>query len=83
MIELPYMFLMQCVIFGISLYFWIQSWIRFYISMSLANKIINFLLSFIFLFAMLTIGFYWWDTIQTNNTFFSKPVHKLIELQVK
>lgn len=82
MIE-SYMFLIQCVIFGTSLYFWVTSLIQTFNSVTWDNKVANFLVSFLFFFAMLVIGFYWWDSIKTNNTFFSKPVHNLIELEVK
>lgn len=78
-----YMFLIQCVIFGTSLYFCVLSTFQAFCPSTWTKKAGNFLLSFIFLFAMLVIGFYWWDTIKTNNTFFSKPVHNLIELEVK
>lgn len=73
----------QCVIFGTALYLYISTVSNFVTIGGWKSKVCNFLIAQIFLFAMIFIGLYWYDTIETKNTIFSEPAPKFIEIEVK
>lgn len=74
------MLTIQTIFMGVAIYFWIKSLVQCVTASNWTSRILNFFVALLFFFALLIIGFYWWDTIETNNTFFSKPIPKVIEL---
>jgi len=66
---------------GVAIYFWLK---HLYVVVkegeTAVSRVLNFFIAVMFLAAILGISFYWWDTLETQNTFFSKPIPNLIEL---
>jgi len=77
---------LQTIIMGIAIYFFIKA---LFATASIkakttwSSRVYNLFLSLVFLTAMCVTAFFWWDTIATDNTFFSKPMPKLVPIQQK
>ncbi len=77
------MIVMQCIIVGLSLYSYLRlGWFTIK-SKTWSERICNFCAMHVFMVAILLILIYWYDSIETNNTLFSQPIHKTIEMIVK
>jgi hypothetical protein len=74
---------LQVIFFGLALYFYITTSFKVVTIGGTWSKISNFFIAHMFLLAMICIGFYWYDTVETKNTLFSEPNHKFIETKVK
>lgn len=73
----------QCIIFGLAVFGYITSIISFVTISGWGAKVCNFFVAHLFFIALVLIGFYWYDTIETKNTFFSDLVPKLIEIKTE
>ncbi len=74
---------LQVLFFGLALYFYITTSFKVVTIGGIRSKICNFFIAHMFLLAMIFIGLYWYDTIETKNTLFSEPMPKLIETKTK
>jgi hypothetical protein len=73
----------QVLFFGVALYFYITTSFKVVTIDGIWSKICNFFIAHMFLLAMIFIGLYWYDTIETKNTLFAEPIPKFIETKIK
>lgn len=83
MINFYLMILIQCAIVGIALCGYLRfSWFAIK-AKTWGERISFFIVAQLFICAAILIGVYWYDTIETNNTLFSTPIHKTVEMNDK
>lgn len=83
MINFNIMILIQCIIVGVSLYAYLRFGWDAIKAKTWGDRICSFCVMQVFFFSILLIAAYWYDSIETNNTLFSEPIHKVIEIPKK